>query len=46
MVNLTTLNNQIQNIILHYRECHNVWNHMDVDFDILDESNWFGDGLI
>jgi hypothetical protein len=36
----------IQNIVFHYHECRNVRNPMNVHFEVLDESSWFGDGLI
>ncbi len=36
----------IQNIIFHYHERHNARNPMNVDFEVIDVSNWFGDGLI
>jgi hypothetical protein len=36
----------IQNIVFYDCEGGNVWNPMDLDFEILNESIWFGDYLI
>lgn len=36
----------IQNIVFYDCEGGNVWNPMDLDFEIFNESNWFGDYLI
>lgn len=46
MVDLTTWNNWNPKHCFCYHEHHNIKNLMNVDFEILDESNWFGDGLI